>query len=54
MLRQTGQWIVSCHAKDLTWDVEMNLHFREVHPGAGSVDYPTYSAGWRRCPMWRP
>ena len=37
-----GPWIVSCHAKDLTWDVEMNLHFREVHPGAGSVDYPTY------------
>ena len=25
-----GPWIVSCHAKDLTWDVEMNVHFREV------------------------
>jgi len=37
-----GPWIVSCHAKDLTWDVEMNIHFREVRPGAGSVDYPTY------------
>src|ERR1035438_6210639 len=24
-----GRWIVSCHAKDLTWDVEMNVHFRE-------------------------
>ena len=31
-----GRWIVSCHAKDLTWDVEMNVHFREVAPGKGS------------------
>jgi sugar phosphate isomerase/epimerase len=37
-----GPWIVSCHAKDLTWDVEMNVHFREVRPGAGSMDYCTY------------
>ena len=37
-----GQWIVSCHAKDLTWDVEMNVHFREVPPGKGSLDYTTY------------
>lgn len=37
-----GQWIVSCHAKDLTWDAEMNIHFRDVRPGAGSVDYTTY------------
>jgi sugar phosphate isomerase/epimerase len=37
-----GPWIVSCHAKDLTWDVEMNVHFREVAPGKGSLDYVTY------------
>jgi sugar phosphate isomerase/epimerase len=37
-----GPWIVSCHAKDLTWDVEMNVHFREVRPGAGVLDYVTY------------
>jgi sugar phosphate isomerase/epimerase len=37
-----GPWIVSCHAKDLTWDVEMNVHFREVRPGTGSLDYRTY------------
>jgi sugar phosphate isomerase/epimerase len=37
-----GRWIVSCHGKDLTWDVEMNLHFREVVPGKGSLDYATY------------
>ena len=37
-----GRWIVSCHAKDLTWDVEMNVHFREVPAGAGKIDHPTY------------
>ncbi len=37
-----GRWIVSCHAKDLTWDIEMNVHFREVVPGTGSLDYATY------------
>jgi sugar phosphate isomerase/epimerase len=37
-----GKWIASCHAKDLTWDVEMNVHFREVIPGKGSLDYTTY------------
>jgi sugar phosphate isomerase/epimerase len=37
-----GPWIVSCHAKDLTWDAEMNVHFREVRPGAGTLDYRVY------------
>jgi sugar phosphate isomerase/epimerase len=37
-----GPWIVSCHAKDLTWDVEMNIHFREVTVGAGTIDFTTY------------
>ncbi len=37
-----GRWIKSCHAKDLIIDVEKNLHFREVIPGQGSLDYATY------------
>ena len=37
-----GPLIASCHAKDLAWDVEMNVHFREVAPGKGSLDYATY------------
>jgi sugar phosphate isomerase/epimerase len=37
-----GPWIVSCHAKDLTWDIEMNVHFREVCPGQGTLDFTTY------------
>lgn len=36
-----GPYIVSCHAKDLTWEIEMNVHFKEVRPGAGSLDYRT-------------
>ncbi len=37
-----GKWIVSCHAKDLKWIPEMNIHFREVIPGRGQIDYATY------------
>ena len=37
-----GKWIVSCHAKDLSWPVEMNVHFVEVPVGAGKMDYTTY------------
>jgi sugar phosphate isomerase/epimerase len=49
-----GPWIVSCHAKDLTWDVEMNVHFREVRPGAGSIDYTTYLRRLGRLPQQPP
>ncbi|HEY5909064.1 MAG TPA: TIM barrel protein [Verrucomicrobiae bacterium] len=37
-----GRYVASCHAKDLTWDIEMNVHFREVAPGKGALDYTTY------------
>jgi sugar phosphate isomerase/epimerase len=37
-----GPWIVSCHAKDLKWEIDYNVHFREVRPGQGSIDYTTY------------
>ena len=37
-----GKWIVSCHSKDLKWEVEMNVHFVEVRPGSGSMNYRTY------------
>jgi sugar phosphate isomerase/epimerase len=40
--RKLGPWIVSCHAKDLRWDIEMNVHFEEVIPGRGQIDYRTY------------
>ena len=49
-----GPWIVSCHAKDLTWDVEMNVHFREVAPGKGSLDYTTYLRRLAQLPQDAP
>jgi len=49
-----GRWIVSCHAKDLTWDVEMNIHFREVAPGKGALDYTTYLQRLARLPRNPP
>ena len=40
--RKLGRWVVSCHAKDLDWVPEMNVHFVEVIPGRGKVDYRPY------------
>lgn len=37
-----GAWIVSCHAKDVAWDVAMQIQFREVNLGDGQLDYSTY------------
>ena len=37
-----GPWIASCHAKDLQWITELNVHFLEVVPGRGEVDYRVY------------
>lgn len=43
--RKLGPWIVSCHAKDLKWVIEYNMHFQEVVPGRGQVDYKAYLRG---------
>lgn len=43
--RKLGRWIVSCHAKDLDWIPEMNVHFVEVIPGRGQIDYRPYLKG---------
>ena len=40
--RKLGRHIRSCHAKDLEWVVELNVHFLEVIPGRGQVDYRAY------------
>lgn len=52
--RKLGRFITSCHAKDLTWDVEMNIHFREVRPGTGSFDYPVYLKELAKLPQQPP
>jgi sugar phosphate isomerase/epimerase len=40
--QKLGPYIVSCHAKDLRWEIEMNVHFIEVVPGRGQLDYGEY------------
>lgn len=40
--RKLGQWVASCHAKDLAWVPEYNVHFAEVIPGRGEIDYAAY------------
>lgn len=40
-----GPHVASCHAKDLKWIAEMNVHFLEVVPGRGQVDYRNYLNG---------
>jgi sugar phosphate isomerase/epimerase len=52
--RKLGPRIVSCHAKDLDWNVEMNVHFREVIPGRGEVDYRPYLRGLAALPHQPP
>lgn len=49
-----GKWVVSCHAKDLAWQVELNVHFQEVIPGRGEIDYRAYLGELARLPHQPP
>jgi len=49
-----GRWIISCHAKDLEWVTELNVHFLEVIPGRGAIDYRTYLTELAQCPVEAP
>jgi sugar phosphate isomerase/epimerase len=37
-----GQWIVSCHAKDIVLREHLTVHLDEVRPGLGAMDYGTF------------
>ncbi|MDX2181353.1 MAG: sugar phosphate isomerase/epimerase [Bryobacteraceae bacterium] len=37
--RRLAPWVASCHAKDVAWIPEMQVHFVEVIPGRGEIDY---------------
>ena len=41
-LLQNRVSVLVCHAKDLEWVPEMNVHFVEVIPGRGQIDYAAY------------
>jgi sugar phosphate isomerase/epimerase len=49
-----GPHIASCHAKDLQWVVELNVHFLEVVPGRGEMDYKAYLGGLAALPSEVP
>jgi len=52
--RKLGSWIVSCHAKDLQWVPEYNVHFLEVVPGRGQMDYRAYLEELAKLPLDAP
>jgi sugar phosphate isomerase/epimerase len=52
--RKLGPHIVSCHAKDLAWEVELNVHFRETIPGRGQMDYRAYLSELAKLPVDAP
>jgi sugar phosphate isomerase/epimerase len=52
--QKLGRWIMSCHAKDLEWKPELNVHFVEVVPGRGSVDYSAYLRELAKLPHQPP
>jgi sugar phosphate isomerase/epimerase len=52
--QKLGQWVASCHAKDLAWIPEYNVHFAEVIPGRGEIDYAAYLRSVSRLPVDAP
>ncbi|HVW85271.1 MAG TPA: TIM barrel protein, partial [Bryobacteraceae bacterium] len=54
LFRKLGRWIASCHAKDLAWIPEYNVHFQEVVPGRGVMDYTTYLQNVAMLPVDAP
>ena len=52
--KKLGPWIASCHAKDLQWIPEMNVHFVEVIPGRGEIDYKAYLRELTKLPKDAP
>ena len=49
-----GQWIISCHAKDLQWGPGYQVNIQEVIPGTGLIDYKTYLHELSQLPVDAP
>jgi len=54
LFAKLGRWIASCHAKDLAWIPEYNVHFQEVVPGRGVMDYQSYLRNVAALPVDAP
>jgi sugar phosphate isomerase/epimerase len=51
LFAKLGQWVVSCHAKDVVLRQEAtSMHLDEIVPGRGELDYRTYLAELDRIP----
>ncbi|NWF85925.1 MAG: sugar phosphate isomerase/epimerase, partial [Bryobacteraceae bacterium] len=53
-ISKLGKWIVSSYAKDLAFIPEMNVHFVEVVPGRGEIDYKAFLTALRSLPAPAP
>jgi sugar phosphate isomerase/epimerase len=49
-----GPWVASCHAKDVAWVAGSQVHFKEVIPGTGVIDYATYLRELAKLPVDAP
>jgi hypothetical protein len=54
LFKQLSRWIVSCHAKDLAFLPEMNVHFVEVIPAAARSTTRPISAPSNATPRASP
>ena len=55
LFQKLGQWVLSCHAKDLNWVTsEYNVHFAETVPGRGQIDYQAYLRALASVPVEAP
>jgi sugar phosphate isomerase/epimerase len=54
LFQKLGKWVLSCHAKDLKRLAEYNVHFQEVVPGRGQIDYRTYLRQLASAPVEAP
>ncbi|MBT3376483.1 MAG: sugar phosphate isomerase/epimerase [Lentisphaerae bacterium] len=49
-----GEYVVSCHAKDIALDSSLALHLNEVPMGTGNMDYHTYLTELDKLPQTPP
>lgn len=49
-----GQWIISCHGKDIRMQGKLTVHLDEMPPGQGKLDYGVFLRELSRLPVDTP
>jgi sugar phosphate isomerase/epimerase len=49
-----GQWIISCHGKDIRMQGKLTVHLDEMPPGQGELDYGVFLKELSRLPVNTP